>query len=270
MDRRQADAVEVAEHLLHRPLGIGQRPVAAQGVQRIPRRAVDLDDARVRDLDALALEEPLAERVRHGRAVEGGVDVDRVAGSRGVKLGEGRQPVLGELARHQPADRRDEGAFGDALRPLADHVLRFGDGEGRLDRARLVAGAAAHQLHVKVVVDHAGDDGPAPQVDRVGAAARGAGCVADLHEPAVGDAHLGHHRPLRVHGVDLPVGQQQEPPGGAGLRRMRWTAAARWPAPLPCVREVGIRARSACAILVRYDANDNAITAHDVAAAEMN
>ena len=109
----------------------------------------DLDEARVRDLDALALEEPLAEGVGGGRAVEGGVDVDRVPGSRRVQLGERRQPVLAELARHQAADRRNERALRHALGAFTDYVLRFSNGERRFDGACLVAGTAAHQLHVE-------------------------------------------------------------------------------------------------------------------------
>ena len=89
-----------------------------------------------------------------GRAVERDVDVDRMARRGGVELGQRRQPVLGELPRLQPADRGDERALGHALRALADDGLRLGDRERGFDRARLVAGAAAHELHVEVVVDH--------------------------------------------------------------------------------------------------------------------
>ena len=139
--------------------------------------------------------------------------------SGGVELGERRQPVLGELARLQTADRRDERAVGHALRALANHVLHLGDRECGLDRAGLVARAAADQLYVEVVVDHPGDDRAAAQIDRIGAAARRAGRVADFDEAAVGDAYLRHDGTLRVHRVDLAVGEEQQASGRTGLSR---------------------------------------------------
>ena len=82
-----------------------------------------------------------------------------------IELGECRHPVLGELPRLQAANRGDECAVRYALRPLADDVLHLGDRERGLDRARLVTGAAADQLHVEVVVDHPGDDRAAAEID---------------------------------------------------------------------------------------------------------
>ncbi len=218
----QPDAVEVAEHLLHRPLGVGERPVRSQRVERVPRRSVLLDEAVPGHPYALALEEALAQRVGDGGAVERDVDVDRMAWGSGVELGERGQAVLDELPRLQAADRGDEGAFGHALRALADDGLRVGDRVGGFDRAGLVARAAAHELHVEVVVDHSRNDRAAAQIDRVGAAARCAGAVTNLDESAVGHADLRHDGPLRVHRVDAAVGQEQQP--STGTRRRLSTA----------------------------------------------
>ena len=206
----QSHAVEVAEHLLHRPLGVGERPVRAQRIEGVPRRPVHRDHAGLGHRHALAFEELPAQRIRRRRAIERDVDVDRMSRRCGIELGQRRQPVLGELPRLQAADGGDECALRHTLRALANHVLHLGDRERGLDRPRLVARPAANELHVKVVVDHPGDDRAAAQVDGVGAAARRAGRVAHFDEPAVGDAHLRHDGALRVHGVDLPVGQQQE------------------------------------------------------------
>ncbi len=136
-----------------------------------------------------------------------------------VELGECGHSVLGELPWLQTADRGDECAVWHALRPLADHVLHLRDRERGLDRACLVAGPAADQLHVEVVVDHPGDDRAAAQIDRIGATARRVGGVAYFDEAAIRDAHLRHDGALGVHRVDLAVDQQKQASGGTGLRR---------------------------------------------------
>jgi hypothetical protein len=141
-----------------------------------------------------------------------------MARRRGIELRQGGEPILGKLPRLQPADRRDEGAFGHRLRALPNHALDLGDRERGFDRPRLVARPAAHQLHVEVVVDHPGNDRAPAQIHRVGAAAGRTGCLAHFDERAVGNADFRHHCPLRIHGVDLPVGEQEEPAARTLLR----------------------------------------------------
>ena len=127
MHRSQPHAVEIPEHLLHRPLGVGERPVGAQRIERVPRRPVHRNRASLGHRHALAFEELPAQRIRRRRAVERDVDVDRMSRRCGVELGQRRQPVLGELPRLEAADGGDECALRHTLRTLANHVLDLGD-----------------------------------------------------------------------------------------------------------------------------------------------
>jgi hypothetical protein len=90
--------------------------------------------------------------------------------------------------------------------------------EKAVSMARVSYRAAAHQLHVEMVVDHPGDHRAAAEVDGVGAAASGVRGVAHFDEPSIGDADLGHDGPLCVHRVDPAVRQQQQPSARARLR----------------------------------------------------
>ena len=112
-------------------------------------------------------------------------------GCRGIELGQRRQPLLGELRRIPSAHRRDEAAGGHALRSRLDHRLHLGD-RGRAFERRVIPGPDAEQDDVIVVVDEAGHDRAAAQVDF--ARARTQALIAarsDSREPAILDRDFG-------------------------------------------------------------------------------
>ena len=136
---------------------------------------------------------------------------------------ERRQALLRELRRVPSAHRGDEPSGRDGLRARLDRRLHLGNRRRRLER-RVIAGPDPEQDDVIVVVDEAGNDGAAAQIDfaRAGAeplpAAR-----ADGGEPAVLNRDLADRGPARVHRDDPAVGQSQI----AGARaRIDWRAAS--------------------------------------------
>ncbi len=126
--------------------------------------ALARDGAGVADDDLPLGEERAASRVGRGRTGEAQEDQHRVVGRRGVELGERRQALLGELRRVPSAHRGDELSGRDALRARLDRRLHLGDRRRRFER-RVIAGADPEQDDVVVVVDEAGHDGPAAQID---------------------------------------------------------------------------------------------------------
>jgi hypothetical protein len=141
-----------------------------------------------------------------------------------VEFGQRRQSVFGELAGLKPANRGNKGPCRHGLRTFADYRLRLADRKCRLDGARFVARPAADELHVKVVVDHPRNNGVTAKVDRVRTAARSARSVAQFHESSIRDAYFRHNRPIGVHRVNSPVGQQQQSSAGTSLR-LSWSRA---------------------------------------------
>src|SRR5688500_15275875 len=82
-----------------------------------------------------------------------------------VELAAVREPSFGELPAHDPGERGNEFAFGHALRARPDQLLRCSDGERGLEPALVVPDGVADADEVDVVIDDAGDDGVAAQVD---------------------------------------------------------------------------------------------------------
>ena len=113
--RRESQARRVAHRVLRAALLIRERLPLPQLVQRARRRIRRLEAAGDRavgaDLDAGLLEEPLAERVRHGRARERQLDEHGMIRRHGVELGERREARRAgrrhELIDVEAADRRD-------------------------------------------------------------------------------------------------------------------------------------------------------------------
>ncbi len=74
---------------------------------------------------------------------------------------------------------------------------------------------------MEMVVDHPGNDGMAPEVNRIRTAAGSTGGVAHFNELSVGHEHFRHDRAPGIHRVNFPVGQQQQTAAGTILRLSR-------------------------------------------------
>ena len=216
---------------IERPaLLIVERLHRAQRVERGKRRRVGGNRAGVAHRHALAGEERLAARVRRRRAGERQEHDDGMVRRGGVELGQRRQALLRELRRVPPAHRGDELAGRHGLRARLQRGLHVGDGRRGFE-PRVVTRPDAEQDDVVVVVDQAGNGGPAAQVDRLRARAQPAAALADGDERAVLDRHFRDDRVARVHGDDLAVHQPEIARAGAAILGGRGRAHASGPSP---------------------------------------
>jgi len=125
-----------------------------------------------------------------------------------VQLGERRHPLFSELREVPAAHRRDEAAGGNRLRARSDDRLHVRD-RRRGFEARVVAGPQAEQDDVVVVVDEAGHDRPALEIDRPRAWAERAAALAHRREHAALNRYFGRGRVLRVHRLELAVDEAE-------------------------------------------------------------
>ena len=130
-------------------------------------------------------------------------------GRRIVELGEGRKPPFGELPARDAGERGDELALGRRFRACLDERLGCPHRKRNFQPPLVVAGGVADADEMDVVVDDAGNDGAAAQIDDVGVAR--VAHAADLGEPTVLDEQRVDNRVVFVERMDPAVDERQVP-----------------------------------------------------------
>ena len=126
-----------------------------------------------------------------------------------VELGESRQALFRELRLIPASHRGNESASRHRLRSHLDRGLHLCDGRRRLE-TRIKTRTETEQHDVIVVVNEAGNGGPASQIDDLRAPIQPARrALADGLEPAVLNRHLRDDGVSRVHRHDLAVHQSE-------------------------------------------------------------